>query len=115
MTFGSTQQQTASLGCWAAISCRAGVPLMYAFTRYVEVMIGKSSGEEPDLLTRTREELLGNCHVGHILSHIGDYIGIAQRSTPRTVSSSSGPRRIKQPRLTQSMRYPIVVPRGNSD
>lgn len=65
----------------AGISFNAGIPLMGPLTDRVFALAG-SEGEEHDMavLDFIKDELPDKIHIEHILSHLGDYRAIAERS-----------------------------------
>lgn len=62
----------------AGISLNANIPLMQPLTNRVFKMA--EGNPEYDLLVAVRNELLDSAHIEHILSQIGDYATIAERS-----------------------------------
>lgn len=68
----------------AGVSVNAGIPLMYPLTDRVSALIENST--EPnkeqagDILKFIRTELPDDCHIEHILSHLGDMIALAERA-----------------------------------
>lgn len=67
----------------AGISKEAGVPLMKPLTDLVEARLGSSTDT---LFKGIRDELPDNCHVEHILSHLGDLIALAKRTSSKQTS-----------------------------
>ncbi len=68
----------------AGISRDAGLPLMGALTtRVIELTAGK---DHETILNALRAELPGDAHIEHILSHLGDYTALAQRSHGKQVT-----------------------------
>jgi len=65
----------------AGISFNAGIPLMWPLTERV-FSLAESEGEPNDktVLEFLRDELPDDCHIEHILSQLGDYRTIAERS-----------------------------------
>lgn len=62
----------------AGISYEAGIPLMYPLTnRVLELVAG---GPADSILAAIKAELPDNCHIEHLLSHLGDYCALAERS-----------------------------------
>lgn len=66
----------------AGISKEAGIPLMHPLTAKVEVNL---DGEQKTLFQAIRTDLPEDGHVEHILSHLGDYIALAERSAKATI------------------------------
>lgn len=75
-TFLSMPNQSWLFG--AGISYEAGIPLMYPLTaRVLELAKG---GPAEEILATFKAELPDNCHIEHLLSHLGDYCALAERS-----------------------------------
>lgn len=71
----------------AGISLDAGIPLMDALTSRIFAMAHKEPDSfGADVLLAVRKELPGDSHIEHILSHLGDYITLAERSRERDVT-----------------------------
>ena len=70
----------------AGISFNAGVPLMRPLTDRV-FTLAEAMGDATDkmVLTFLRDELPNNAHIEHILSQLGDYRTIAERSKSNNV------------------------------
>ena len=70
----------------AGISLDAGIPLMGALT---EQIFSKADSDTTDpaknVLETVKAELPENAHIEHILSHLGDYAAIAERSKEKKV------------------------------
>ena len=66
----------------AGASFESNIPLMYPLTSRVEACL-----KEPynSLFNKVKDDLPTNCHVEHVLSHIGDMIAIAERSTSKKI------------------------------
>lgn len=71
----------------AGISLAAGIPLMGPLTERV-FSLAADDGEADDIkvLDFVRGQLSDEAHIEHILSHLGDYRAIAERSKERTAS-----------------------------
>jgi NAD-dependent SIR2 family protein deacetylase len=67
----------------AGISCEANIPLMIPLTRRVENLL--TDGNTETLYRIISEDLPDNYHIEHVLSHIGDYIAISERSKHKCV------------------------------
>lgn len=67
----------------AGISYGANIPLMYPLTDRVKAML---AGADLQIFNDIVADLPGDCHVEHILSHIGDLVALATR-----VKSKSAP------------------------
>ncbi|WP_208625417.1 hypothetical protein [Salinicola salarius] len=65
----------------AGISFDAKLPLMYPLTNKVQKDI-KASHKKlyDDIITPLFEELPEQCHIEHVLSHLGDYAALAERN-----------------------------------
>ena len=61
----------------AGISKNAGIPLMWPLTNRVECMLDEDYRK---IYKTIRGLLTDGSHVEHILSHIGDFISLVQRS-----------------------------------
>lgn len=68
----------------AGVSANAGIPLMYPLTDRVSALLEDSSElnreQALETLKFVRSELPDNCHIEHILSHLGDMIALADRA-----------------------------------
>lgn len=62
----------------AGISCEANIPLMVQLTRRVESEL--PDGRLKDLYNNIAGDLDEHYHIEHVLSHIGDYIALSERS-----------------------------------
>lgn len=70
----------------AGISYGARIPLMYPLTARINAMAAGSSHEP--LIKAVLAELPDGSHIEHLLSHLGDYTALAERS--RTTSAQIG-------------------------
>jgi hypothetical protein len=66
----------------AGISLKACVPLMWPLTERVREMLNGDASE--DLVNLLISDLPSTCHIEHVLSHIGDYQALTER-TSKTV------------------------------
>jgi len=64
----------------AGVSFMAGIPLMIPLTAHVVDRVGEDSATQAELLNAIRDQLPEDCHVEHVLSQIGDFIALADRS-----------------------------------
>ena len=65
----------------AGISSDAKLPLMYPLTNKVKKDIETSHKKlYDDIITPLFEELPEQCHIEHVLSHLGDYAALAERN-----------------------------------
>jgi len=68
----------------AGVSVNAGIPLMYPLTaRVMELMrtsADANKGLALEVLELVKSELPEQCHIEHILSHLGDMIAMAERA-----------------------------------
>jgi len=65
----------------AGISFDAKLPLMYPLTNKVKKDIeSKHKKVFDEIITPLFEELPENCHIEHVLSHLGDYAALAERN-----------------------------------
>ncbi|WP_414472884.1 SIR2 family protein [Microvirga sp. M2] len=69
----------------AGVSFMAGIPLMVPLTTHVVDRVAADSPEQAELLTAIRDQLPQDCHVEHMLSQIGDFIALADRSRAGSV------------------------------
>lgn len=93
----------------AGVSVNAGIPLMYPLTDRVAALM-ESGAEDPEMpstkiLEFIRSELPKDCHIEHILSHLGDMIALAERS--RDACFQVGSERIKKTVL-QAVHHQIL-------
>jgi hypothetical protein len=71
----------------AGISFGAGIPLMVPLTRLVlDLMAGT---EHTLLLEKVKADLPSDAHIEHLLSHLGDYAALAERSESKTTAIGS--------------------------
>ncbi|WP_279151434.1 hypothetical protein [Photobacterium iliopiscarium] len=65
----------------AGISYDAKLPLMWPLTNKVKKDIESNNRQlYTDIIVPLINELPTNCHIEHILSHIGDYAALAERT-----------------------------------
>lgn len=66
----------------AGISYSAGLPLMYPLTDRVFYLLEKNpeDSEAFELVKAVRDDLPGNLHIEHVLSHFGDLVALAERA-----------------------------------
>ena len=70
----------------AGISLDAGIPLMGPLTSRVFTKAGEDAEEQTmKVLETIKAELPDDSHIEHILSHLGDYATIAERSRKNEV------------------------------
>lgn len=72
----------------AGISYNAHIPLMHPLTNHVFELL-KTKKTSWKLIQEIHKELPEECHVEHILSHIGDYLALLQRSDKKEVKIGS--------------------------
>ncbi|SKA69704.1 SIR2-like domain-containing protein [Enterovibrio nigricans DSM 22720] len=71
----------------AGISFDAKLPLMYPLTNKVKKDLKAGSREIYDkIVSPLFTELSADCHIEHILSHLGDYAALAERSKDKKVN-----------------------------
>jgi hypothetical protein len=76
----------------AGISVDANIPLMYPLTERVMVLIQQSASEPLKLLfNQVKNELPNNSHIEHYLSHLGDYIALAERKADQLLVFAEQP------------------------
>lgn len=68
----------------AGISRDANVPLMYPLTERVMAILKDAGSPHLGLVEAIKAEMPDECHVEHLLSHLGDYAALADRSKTRT-------------------------------
>lgn len=74
----------------AGISYDANLPLMYPLTKKIRTTLAKESRELfRGLFASLIRELPEHCHIEHILSHLGDYIALAERHKDNVVYINS--------------------------
>ncbi len=82
----------------AGVSVNAGIPLMCPLTDRVRTLIEQSEEPNKELAVKVlkfiRSELPDDCHIEHILSHLGDMIALAERA--KDYSYPVGEQRIKK-------------------
>lgn len=65
----------------AGVSVESNIPLMYSLTQRVEALVReKESSVCIEIYDALKKDLPENCHIEHILSHIGDLLALAERS-----------------------------------
>lgn len=65
----------------AGISFGSNIPLMYPLTKRVEeIILDEAIAKSHELLVALKGDLNGDCHIEHILSHLGDLLAIGNRS-----------------------------------
>lgn len=68
----------------AGVSCDANVPLMYPLTNRVLAILEAEANPCLPLVQNLQKEVHDNCHIEHLLSHLGDYAALADRSKAGT-------------------------------
>ena len=93
----------------AGVSVNAGIPLMYPLTNRVSALIEESDrpnkAQAIEIVNFIRTELPTNCHIEHILSHLGDMIALAERA--KDACFQVGGKRIKKIEL-QAVHHQIL-------
>lgn len=70
----------------AGISFDAKLPLMYPLTGKVLAELQELSPDLCDqIIVPLKNELNASCHIEHILSHLGDYAALAERSSAKSI------------------------------
>jgi len=80
---------TASNQSWffgAGVCVNAGIPLMGSLTSRVFDKAASEDKEASNILSIVKEQLPLESHIEHILSQLGDYVAIAERSKEETVN-----------------------------
>lgn len=78
---------------------------MYPLTERVKGLLEKNKGPEAQILTFIQSELSEDCHIEHILSHLGDMIALAERA--KDSAFQIGEKRIKKIEL-QALHHQIL-------
>lgn len=78
----------------AGISWDANVPLMYPLTNRVMAILEQNACPHLWLVEAIKAEMPNDCHVEHLLSHLGDYAALAERS--KTHSTTIGNRAVSR-------------------
>lgn len=74
----------------AGISLDAGIPLMYDLTNRIFAMAEEDTDDKAKgVLETLKGELPNSCHIEHLLSQLGDYSTIAERSKDKNVTLGS--------------------------
>lgn len=77
----------------AGASVVSGIPLMYPLTARVKACLG---GDNLNLFNAVQVDLPDGAHVEHVLSHLGDFIALAERSKGKTVRMGTDDITLKQ-------------------
>ena len=77
----------------AGVSVVSGIPLMYSLTARVKALLG---GDDLKLFNAVVADLPDGAHVEHVLSHLGDFIALAERSKGKTVRMGTVDMALKQ-------------------
>lgn len=64
----------------AGISCRSGLPLMHQLTDLVAARYTDANNDHSKVLASLRSNLPDTAHIEHVLSQLGDFIALAERS-----------------------------------
>lgn len=72
----------------AGISCRSGLPLMYPLTELVAAKYADAAANHHKLFASLRSSLPDTAHIEHILSQLGDFIALAERSKDQKIAIS---------------------------
>lgn len=67
----------------AGISVDAGIPLMFPLTKRVKTLLEKTPHKP--VIEALFKELPTSCHIEHMLSHLGDYLALGERSKASSV------------------------------
>lgn len=70
----------------AGISCRSGLPLMYPLTDLVAANYSDADADHNALFAALRLSLPETAHIEHVLSQLGDFIALAERSKEQQIS-----------------------------
>lgn len=84
-----TSHLTSERQAWlfgAGISCRSGLPLMYPLTELVAANYADTRATHHSLFTSLRSSLPDVAHIEHVLSQLGDYVALAERSKDQKIA-----------------------------
>lgn len=70
----------------AGISCRSGLPLMYPLTELVAANFADKRANHHALFAALRSSLPDAAHIEHVLSQLGDFVALAERSKDQQIS-----------------------------
>ncbi|WP_237353939.1 hypothetical protein [Xanthobacter sp. YC-JY1] len=70
----------------AGISCRSGLPLMYPLTELVAANYADTSAAHHALFASLRSGLPDTAHIEHVLSQLGDFVALAERSKDQKIA-----------------------------
>lgn len=70
----------------AGISCRSGLPLMYPLTELVAANYVNPHADHSALFASIRSSLPETAHIEHVLSQLGDFVALAERSKDQKIS-----------------------------
>lgn len=70
----------------AGISCRSGLPLMYPLTELVAANYVDVRADHHSLFASLRSSLPDNAHIEHVLSQLGDFVALAERSKDQKIA-----------------------------
>lgn len=82
------QHLTSDRQAWllgAGVSYNAGIPLMSGLTIYVKKLLEEECPGDMDLFSALCAQLPQDHHIEHVLSQIGDFLAIADRSKDKKV------------------------------
>jgi SIR2-like protein len=75
----------------AGVSFKSNIPLMHGLTKRVETLVNENEPEtSKGIYKALKEDLPTDCHIEHILSHIGDMIALAERSASKQCYVTGG-------------------------
>ena len=76
----------------AGVSVESNIPLMYALTSRVEVLVEKDESRvSKKIYAAIKKDLPKDSHIEHVLSHLGDMLALAERSASKTIQFSGNP------------------------
>ena len=73
----------------AGISCRSGLPLMYPLTELVAANYADAAADHHVLFASLKSSLPDTAHIEHVLSQLGDFIALAERSKDQKIAIGS--------------------------
>lgn len=69
----------------AGISCCSGLPLMYPLTKLVTDPYAEPIAPHHTLFAALQSSLPDDAHIEHVLSQLGDFVALAERSKDKTI------------------------------
>ena len=107
----------------AGISLGANIPLMVPLTARVKRLASQGGGQNAALIDTLCDELPETCHIEHVLSQLGDYVALAERSRDKAVKIGGQDWTAQDLRRThaqilkdiaETIRYGYIAPQENA-